>query len=46
VDKERMPRLMEIVPRGRVDHTPLLTHTFSSDNIGKAYDLFGERMTA
>jgi threonine dehydrogenase-like Zn-dependent dehydrogenase len=42
--KERMRRLMEIVRHGRVDLTPLLTHTFALDDIGKAYDLFGERM--
>jgi len=42
--KERMRRLMEIVRRGRVDLTPLLTHTFALDDIAQAYDLFGERM--
>jgi threonine dehydrogenase-like Zn-dependent dehydrogenase len=41
--KERMRRLIETVHRGRVDLTPLLTHTFSLDNIGEAYDLFGSR---
>ena len=41
--KERMRRLMEMVRRGRVDLTPLLTHTFPLDRIGEAYDLFGER---
>lgn len=42
--KERMRRLMEVVRHGRVDFTPLLTHTFSLDQIGEAYDLFGERL--
>jgi threonine dehydrogenase-like Zn-dependent dehydrogenase len=42
--KERMRRLMEFVRHGRVDLTPLLTHTFSLDNITAAYDLFGERL--
>ena len=42
--KERMRRLMEVVRRGRVDLTPLLTHTFALDDIGQAYDLFGERL--
>jgi len=41
--KERMRRLMEIVRRGRVDLTPLLTHTFSLDEISEGYKLFGER---
>jgi alcohol dehydrogenase len=42
--KERMRRLMEVVRRGRVDLTPLLTHTFSLERINDAYELFGERM--
>lgn len=41
--KERMRRLMEMVKSGRVDLTPLLTHTFSLDEITEAYKLFGER---
>ena len=41
--KERMRRLMEVVRSGRVDLTPLLTHTFSLDNISEAYELFGSR---
>jgi threonine dehydrogenase-like Zn-dependent dehydrogenase len=42
--KERMRRLMEVVRRGRVDLTPLLTHTFALNDIAQAYDLFGERL--
>jgi threonine dehydrogenase-like Zn-dependent dehydrogenase len=42
--KERMRRLMETVRRGRVDLTPLLTHTYTLDKIAEAYELFGERM--
>ena len=42
--KERMRRLMEVVRHGRVDLTPLLTHTFPLDRINEAYDLFGERL--
>jgi len=34
---------MEVVRRGRVDLTPLLTHTFPLDEIKEAYDLFGKR---
>ena len=41
--KERMRRLIEIVRAGRVDLTPLLTHSFSLDRIGEAYELFGSR---
>jgi threonine dehydrogenase-like Zn-dependent dehydrogenase len=41
--KERMRRLMEVVRHGRVDLTPLLTHTFSLDEIKEAYELFGQR---
>ncbi len=41
--KERMRRLMELVRHGRVDLTPLLTHTFALDDIVEAYQLFGER---
>jgi threonine dehydrogenase-like Zn-dependent dehydrogenase len=41
--KERMRRLMEVVRHGRVDLTPLLTHTFPLENIVEAYKLFGER---
>jgi threonine dehydrogenase-like Zn-dependent dehydrogenase len=41
--KERMRRLMEVVRTGRVDLTPLLTHTFSLDRIDEAYELFGGR---
>ncbi|MET0648328.1 MAG: alcohol dehydrogenase catalytic domain-containing protein [Pyrinomonadaceae bacterium] len=41
--KERMRRLMEVVRAGRVDLTPLLTHTYPLDKIAEAYELFGER---
>jgi alcohol dehydrogenase len=41
--KERMRKLMELVRHGRLDLTPLLTHTFSLDRITEAYQLFGER---
>jgi len=39
--KERMRRLMELVRHGRLDLTPLLTHTFSLERIEEAYDVFG-----
>lgn len=41
--KERMRRLMQLVRHGRLDLTPLLTHTFSLDQITEAYKLFAER---
>ena len=41
--KERMRRLIEVVRSGRVDLTPLLTHTFPLDRIVDAYGLFGGR---
>jgi len=41
--KERMRRLMELVRHGRLDLAPFLTHSFTLDNIGEAYKLFGER---
>jgi alcohol dehydrogenase len=41
--KERMRRLMELVRHGRLDLTPLLTHTFALDQINEAYQVFAER---
>src|SRR5580692_3680239 len=42
--KERMRRLMEMVRHGRLDLVPLITHTFTLDQIVDAYKLFGERL--
>ena len=42
--KERMRRLMNAVQSGRFDPTPLLTHSFSLDEIGEGYRVFGERL--
>ena len=42
--KERMRRLMEMVRSGRFDPTPLLTHTFSLDDIREGYRVFGDRL--
>lgn len=41
--KERMRRLMELVRQGRLDLTPLLTHTFPLERITEAYQIFAER---
>jgi threonine dehydrogenase-like Zn-dependent dehydrogenase len=41
--KERMRRLMNVVRAGRFAPTPLLTHSFSLDDIAKGYAVFGER---
>ncbi len=38
--KERMRRLMAMVEAGRLDLEPLLTHRFTLDDIGDAYELF------
>ena len=42
--KERMRRLMGVVKSGRVDLTPLLTHSFPLNEINEAYRIFGERL--
>jgi threonine dehydrogenase-like Zn-dependent dehydrogenase len=38
-----MRRLMELLRHRRVDLRPLLTHSFSLEQIREAYRLFGER---
>ena len=38
-----MRRLMAMVAAGRFDPPPLLTHRFALDDIGEAYELFGNR---
>jgi alcohol dehydrogenase len=42
--KERMRRLMEVVRHKRVDLTPMLTHSFSLDDIREGYRVFGDRL--
>jgi threonine dehydrogenase-like Zn-dependent dehydrogenase len=42
--KERMRRLMSAVQSGRFDPTPLITHSFSLDEIAEGYRVFGERL--
>ena len=41
--KERMARLMRLVQAHRLNLVPLLTHTFTLDQISEAYDLFARR---
>ena len=41
--KARMYRLMRLVETHRIDLKPLFTHTFSLDDIGRAYELFASR---
>jgi threonine dehydrogenase-like Zn-dependent dehydrogenase len=41
--KARMRRLMRLVETHRIDLTPLLTHTFTLDEIDLAYELFASR---
>src|SRR5688572_19308905 len=41
--KERMRRLMSMVQSGRLDLTPMLTHSFSLEDIQEAYAVFGDR---
>jgi threonine dehydrogenase-like Zn-dependent dehydrogenase len=41
--KERMRRLMNMVRSGRFDPTPLLTHSFTLNDIVAGYRLFAER---
>ena len=40
--KERMRRLIELVRHGRLDLTPLLTHTFPLERIADAYQVFAD----
>ena len=42
--KERMRRLMSVVKAGRLDLTPLLTHTVPLEKIEEGYRIFGERL--
>jgi threonine dehydrogenase-like Zn-dependent dehydrogenase len=38
-----MRRLINMVRSGRFDPKPLLTHSFSLDQIAQGYELFGQR---
>lgn len=41
---ERLRRLISVIERGRADLSPLITHTFSLDEIKEGYRIFGERL--
>lgn len=41
--KERMHRLIRMVEAGRIDLTPLLTHSFKLEQIKEAYQFFRDR---
>jgi threonine dehydrogenase-like Zn-dependent dehydrogenase len=43
--KERMRRLMRLVETRRINLRPLLTHTFTLENIQEAYKLFASRQS-
>jgi threonine dehydrogenase-like Zn-dependent dehydrogenase len=38
-----MHKLMELVRHGKLQLDPLITHSFSLDDIGDAYELFGNQ---
>jgi len=42
--KQPVIKFERVVKGGRVDFTPLLTHTFSLDEIEEGYRVFGERI--
>lgn len=44
--KERRYRLMRLVQSRRIDLTPLLTHAFPLEKIGRAYELLNRDRTA
>lgn len=41
--KERMKRLLRLLETGRVDPTPMTTHTFSFDKLDKAFHMMGTK---
>jgi alcohol dehydrogenase len=41
--KERMRRLLSMVQTGRIDLTPLITHSFTLDELPAAFDLFSRQ---
>jgi len=41
--RERMGRLLRLIENGRVDPTPMTTHTFGFDDIEKAFELMDSK---
>ena len=37
--RERMKRLLRLIEKGRVDPTPMTTHSFKFPEVGKAFEL-------
>lgn len=42
--RERLRRMMDVIAHGRVDLTPLITHTFTLDDIKEGYRIFGQKL--
>lgn len=41
---ERLRRMISVIESGRADLTPLITHTFSLDDIKEGYRIFGNKL--
>jgi threonine dehydrogenase-like Zn-dependent dehydrogenase len=41
---ERLRRMINVIQSGRADLTPLITHTFSLDDIKEGYRIFGNKL--
>ncbi|HWI55052.1 MAG TPA: alcohol dehydrogenase catalytic domain-containing protein [Desulfobacteria bacterium] len=41
---ERLRRMISVIKNNRVDLTPLITHTFSLDDIAEGYRIFGQKL--
>ena len=43
VDGCRCGKIMELIAAGKIDTTPLITHTFAFSELDRAYALFGSK---
>ncbi|HWI54497.1 MAG TPA: alcohol dehydrogenase catalytic domain-containing protein [Desulfobacteria bacterium] len=41
---ERLRRMISVIKNHRVDFTPLITHTFTLDDIAEGYRIFGQKL--